>query len=395
MPAPRRVALALLAAVLLTVTGCTAAGPKPGAPSASPSASAATASTVANGWTELSPPAKDARVTVFVRVGKRMLALGSRPGTSGRAPAAWSTTDLRTWTPLSVHAVTGYGHVAEFVMAASAGGRVFAYGQAFGGAHSNPRPTVWGGGIRSLTEHEQPFTMFGGEDALAVSAEAAHGSTALLAGSWLGASGRYGATVWLSASGGMWTRYADLPGLASDPGEQTSALAAAGRTGGYMLVGASAHYEQSGPPSTPLAWLSATGHSWDRVGLPTTENSEATAVACGGSACTIIGSTLASSQHLLCWSMSTVGRATPATDGPGQGLVQVTDAALIADRTWIVADVDHVARLFTVGTDCSGWTSLPLPVDVEAAAIGAFGDGVVLTTTGSGGSRLWERHASD
>jgi hypothetical protein len=390
MPAPRRVALALLAAVLLTVTGCTAVGPKPDAPSTS----AAAAGTVAHGWTELSPPAKGARVMVFVHVGKRMLALGSRPGASGRAPAAWSTSDLRTWTPLAVHAVTGYGHVAELVMAASAGGRVFAYGQAFGGAHSNPRPTVWSGGIRSLTEHEQPFTMFGGEDALAVSAEAAHGSTALLAGSWLGASGRYGATVWLSASGGTWTRYADLPGLASEPGEQTSALAAAGRTGGYVLVGASAHYEQTGPPSTPLAWLSASGRSWERVGLPTAENSEATAVTCDGSACTIIGSTLAASQHLLCWSLSTAGRAVTATDGPGRGLVQVSDVALIADRTWIVADIDHVAKVFTVGTDCSGWTSVPLPVDVETAAIGAFGDRVVLATSGSGGSQLWERRTS-
>ncbi|NNC13599.1 hypothetical protein HII28_17165 [Planctomonas sp. JC2975] len=408
------------AVALVALVGCTASEP-------GPSPTRSTSEVVSQGWTEIPVPTAGARVLVFLIVGNRTLALGSVWHGSTRAPAAWSTTDFARWTALTVHPVTGYGRLAEFTMGAvdttdrHTPGRIVAWGQAFGGAHSNPRPTTWTGSPGAphtsgmLTEHEQPFTMFGGEDAIATDAEAAYGGTMLLAGSWdsrttLDGPGRYGAAVWLSGSGTTWTRHTDLAGLSSSNGEQTSAVGAAAGPTGFVLVGASARYGQSGPPSTALAWFSNDGLAWQRVALPNAESAVASRVACGSRACTMIGSTFASEQHLICWRTDAAGRVTETSDGPGRGLVDVTgvvaeqasvadapttsgaDAANAAtDRIWTVADFDHVARLFTLSSDCSGWTPMPMPTKAETAVVTVLHDRVVMATSNSDASRLWVR----
>jgi hypothetical protein len=387
---PRRLRMLLRGAAasvaLAMLTGCTTLTDRPTpAPTAQPSGH------VANGWTSIPLPSIGARVLVLLHDGVRMLALGSVPHSGHRAPAAWSTEDLVHWQTFAVHAATGYGRVAEFTMAASSGGRVVAWGQAFGGSHSNPRPTIWTADATSLREHEQPFSMFGGEDALSTDAEAARDGTTLLAGSWKSGSGRYGATVWLSRSGATWTRHADLAGLESEPGEQTSALGAAATRAGFALVGASAHYGRPGPPSTPLAWFSTGASGWSRVVLPTTASAVASRVACSAGSCVELGSTLASDQHLLCWRTDATGRVTGASDGPGHGLVEVTDAVRTADRIVAIVDIDRVAQLYSVGTDCSGWIVLPLPAKAETAVLAGVDGRMLLATTGDGTSRLWVR----
>ncbi|MHA7984354.1 hypothetical protein ACX9R5_00990 [Rathayibacter sp. CAU 1779] len=419
----------IAAAVALTaVVGCTASEPRS---VLGPSATDARSEAASAGWTGIPLPATAARILVFLIAGDRMLALGSMPHGSARAPAAWSTTDLEHWTELTVHPVTGYGRLAEFTMGAvdttDRHGdleRIVAWGQAFGGAHSNPRPTTWTGhpGTQrrpgALTEHEQPFTMFGGEDAITTDAETAYGGTMLLAGSWdsrvtLDGPGRYGAAVWLSGSGTTWTRHTDLPGLSANDGEQTSAVGATAGPAGFVLVGASAHYGRSGPPSTPLAWFSSDGLAWQRVTLPDAESAVASQVACWSNACAVIGSTLASEQHVICWQTDATGRVTATSNGPGRGLVDVT-GVVVADpasgshaagtnaidashagteRLWTVADLDHVAQIFTLSSDCSGWTPLPMPAKAATAVVAVFHDRLVLATTGGTASRLWVRDA--
>lgn len=368
--------------VLTGMTGCAVdrAEPRPGA-------------TASDGWSSIPLPAKGARVLVLLGAGDRMLALGSRPTASGREPAAWSTPDLRRWTALTIHPVTGYGRVAELVKGAVTHGRVVAYGQAFGGAHSNPRPTVWNGTLHALTEHEQPFTMFGGEDALDVAAEAADDRTALLVGSWLGMSGRYGATVWRSASGTTWRRYADLASLASAPGEQTSAAGVAASTHGFVVTGASQHNTGSGPPSTALAWISGDGSTWSRIALPAAESAVASRAACTATACVVIGSTLAATQHALCWSLDNGGRVIAASEGPGEGLVEATQVVAAADRAWAVVDVDRVAHAFAIDQGCTDWHEITLPGKAETAVLNDFHGRLVLAETGSEDSRLWVRTA--
>jgi hypothetical protein len=343
--------------------------------------------TAAVGWTAAPLPAPDARVLVLLPVGNELLALGSLPGPDGHVPAAWATSDAQSWRALPLTSATGYGAQAELVMAAADGPRVAAYGQAFGGAHSNPRPTLWVGTTAGLVEHEQPFTLLGGEDAIATDAEAARGGTFLLAGAFDGASGRYGAAIWKSADGARWTRDADAPGLASASGEQTFARGATAAVDGFVLLGSSLG---AGARTEPLAWTSSDGASWRRIALPSTDSATASAAACDAAGCTVLGNTASADQHVICWTL-TGAQPGARADGPGHGLVEVGQALLMAGRVYVVSAVDRVAHLDTVGRDCSGWAPVELPVPSAVAALGPLGTRLVLATTDDAASKLWLR----
>ncbi len=342
---------------------------------------------VVAGWTSLTPPAPDARVLAFLPVGGELVALGSVPGPDGRAPAAWATADAHSWRALPLTSATGYGAQAELVMAAADGPRVAAYGQAFGGAHSNPRPTLWAGTAAGLVEHEQPFTLLGGEDAIATDAETAHAGTFLLAGAWDTAGGRYGAAVWTSQDGVRWTRDADAPGLASAPGEQTFARGATAGPDGFLLLGSSLGADAR---STPLAWTSPDGQAWRRIPLPSAGSATASGAACDAAGCVVLGATADADQHLTCWTLAD-GRPGLRADGPGRGLVEVSQALLVGGRAYVVDAVDRLAHVETVGRDCTGWASVPLPVASSGAALAPIGARLVLATTDGAASALWLR----
>lgn len=376
-----RAVVALVA--VLSLAACTTSH---GRPAPTPPSHAASA-----GWHELALPATGARVMVLTPFDGGLLALGSVPAPAGRAPAAWTTTDATSWHRLALHPVTGYGQQAEFVMAGVAGMHIAAYGQAFGGAHSNARPTLWEGGTGGLTEHEQVFTLFGGEHAIATSDEAARPGQVLLAGSWDEAGGGYGAAVWTSPDGATWTRYADVPGLASRPGEQTAADGAAATPTGFLVVGNTQRAGNGTVDTDALTWTSATGRDWTRSTLPSVGPASATRAACDTSGCVVAGNTATAQQHLLCWSIDPSGQASPAGSGPGHGLVQVRQVLTQPDRAYLLSDVDRVIRLDSVARDCTGWTSIPVPERAQDAALARLGDHLLLATTGTGSSRLWLR----
>ncbi|MGW4531734.1 hypothetical protein ACWEOI_12370 [Nocardia sp. NPDC004340] len=117
-------------------------------------------------WRELPLPQPGARILAFAPTpGGGVLALGSIPAADVRAPAAWSTTDGTHWIPVPVHPETPYSARAELISAGT-GEHTVVLGRAFGGAHSNPRMSVWSGDTHGLTEHEQAFEMFGGPHGL-------------------------------------------------------------------------------------------------------------------------------------------------------------------------------------------------------------------------------------
>ena len=328
----------------------------------------------------------------IVSTGRTLLAFGSVPKGSARAPAAWTTTDLGHWSRVRTHPVTGYGGVAQFIMGADAGSRVVAYGQAFGGAHSNPRPTTWAGDVQHLGEYEQPYTLFGGEDAIGVDAMTSHAATVLISGAWDGPEG-YGAAVWLTRDGIHWTRIADAPGLASARGEQTFASGATSAPDGFHLVGSTTRTDGRGPATTPLAWHSADGSAWTRTSLSTTTDAAARAAECTGAGCTIVGGTLGASQQLRCWRTDAAGAETAASAGPGHGLLDVQQVVRTGGGELVVGAVDHVAALWTVGPDCTGWAAVPSPASTEDATAGVLGSVILLATTTADASRLWTRPA--
>ncbi|AKU15181.1 hypothetical protein [Luteipulveratus mongoliensis] len=292
--------------------------------------------------------------------------------------------------------VTAYGQLAELVMGAVRGSRVVAYGQAFGGAHSNPRPTTWTADVTdqggTFVEHEQSFTMFGGEDAISVNAEAATASTAVLVGGWDGPGGRYGAASWTSPDGVTWTRHADADGLSSAVGEQTAASGVTSTGSGFVALGSTMRGDAGGLVVVPLAWLSQDGVGWRRVALPASGPARADVAGCDGSGCVVVGGTQTASQHLLCWTLSPSGRPGAGASGPGSGLVQPGSVLLRRGEAYVLHQVDHVSRLATVSRDCTRWAPVSLPVKTQDAALGLVGDRLLLVSTESARSRIWLRN---
>jgi hypothetical protein len=369
----RRRWLITLAAVL-AAAGCTAQPPAP---------------VVSNGWREVPAPAAGARVLAIVPDGRGLLVVGSVPGPQGRAPGAWTTTDATTWHAVPLQPHTYYAYQAELVTVGVAGGRVTALGQAFGGAHSNPRMTVWSGDDTGLVEHEQPFEMFGGPHAITVGDAAALPGTALLVGQWDGPTGRYGAAVWTSPDGAAWRRDAADPALASAPGEQTSALGVGTGAAGFLVTGAT----QQGAQLLPLLWVSPDGRAWRRISLPTLNQAgvEANHVACDGTGCVLAGAAISDNWRAVCWPLTTGLTAGAAHGGPTGDTLAVSQVLLHGNEVLDALRVGGTARLESISRDCMHWREVALPVRSDEVRVGTLPAGLLLATTDETSSRLWLR----
>ncbi|MGV9666330.1 hypothetical protein ACWDUL_36135 [Nocardia niigatensis] len=330
-------------------------------------------------WREVSLPQRGARVLEFAPIPGGVLALGSVPSADGRAPAAWSSPDGVRWNTIPVRPDSPYGALAELISAGT-GTHTVVLGQAFGGAHSNPRMTIWSGDAHGLAEHAQAMEMFGGPHAIAVTAAAARDGTDLLVGGWDGDSGRYGAAFWTSADGADWQRHADDPALSSAPGEQTGVAGAGAGPQGFVIVGETLRDNVL----RPLEWTSPDGFGWQRHELPGS-NAVAARVGCDSTACTVLGQSIGAAPHVLCWP-STAAVAVP---GPGASTVDVLQVLPTASRVLVLMALDHVVRLASLTANCTEWQQLPLPGSVPIARMITLPTGLLLATTGQDRSRLW------
>ncbi|KAA2255986.1 hypothetical protein F0L68_27800 [Solihabitans fulvus] len=363
---------AVVTALAVAIVGCATPRPTPG-----PN----------GGWREVPPPTAGARVLAVARIGAGVLVSGSVPGPQSRAPAAWTTTDGTHWQAVALRPNSPYAGQAELTQLGVAGGEVTALGLAFGGAHGNPRLTVWRGTATELVEHEQPFELFGGPHALAVNGLAAVPGTALLVGQWDGASGRAGATAWTSADGALWRRQADDPALASAVDEQTSASGVAATSAGFLVAG----HVLRGAELTPSAWDSADGVLWRRLPVPA-GGGAATAdrVACAGEQCVLVGAAVGARWTAMCWPVASgaVGQGLP---GPSGTTVQVSQVLSRGTRMVAVLRVDGTARLGSTDRTCADWQDLTAPVGSRDAVLGDLPGGLLLATTDQDSSRLWLR----
>jgi hypothetical protein len=331
-------------------------------------------------WREVAAPAPGARVLEIVPFGDGVLALGSVPQGNDRAPAAWTTDDGIRWRAVPVRPHSGYAFVAELISAGT-GDRLLVLGQAFGGAHGNPRMTVWSGDAGGLVEYPQVVEMFGGPHAIAVTGAAALGGTDLLVGGWDGPGGRYGAAVWTSGDGARWQRHSDDPGLTSAPGELTGAADVTVGPPGFVIVGQSLR----GGATQALQWISRDGITWRRIELPGAD-ALASRVGCDMRGCVVLGQTTGLTPHLRCWTGSDT-----AVDGPGATKVDVSQIIVRAGRVLAVVRMNGVVHLTALTTDCTDWHEISLPVRTTGAQVGVLPFGVLMATDDGGSSRLWVR----
>jgi hypothetical protein len=337
-----------------------------------------------NGWQEIAAPAAGARIVALAGVGDRLMALGSVPGPDGRAPAAW-TTDGHGWRPVELHPTTGYGKQAEFTRYAVLRDRILVWGLAFGGAHSNPRPTSWAGDADRLTEYEQGMETFGGPHAVGQYGEAGARDTGLIVGQWDRAGGGYGAAAWTSTDGDTWTRVDD-PALTGGTREQTSAEGVAAQGNGFLIVGNSI-----GDRMQATAWSSPDGSSYRRLTVPDAAGAEATKVDCAtGAVCAIVGARTTGRRQAVCWPVHGPSIGKPTT-GPTGDTLDVLQVKASGSRTAVLLRVDGHAQLYELG-GCQSWQPDPLPATSRDAGLGVLPDGTeLLATSDPTSSHLWTR----
>jgi hypothetical protein len=215
----------------------------------------ACASAPGNAWTEASLPGPGSRLLRdAVACGEHWYVVGGRAGGGGEtSPAAWDSTDGRTWRSLTLHPLPGsyYGPRSVLYAVACARDRIAAVGSVGGGAHGNPRVSTWyQRPDNSLAEAAAPFETYGGDTAVDVGRIAGGPSGFLLAGNRTS-----GAAAWLSPDGTSFRLFENAPGLAGAFARDGAVL-----EGRFVLVG--------GLGDAPAAWSSPDGTSWQRVGMP-------------------------------------------------------------------------------------------------------------------------------
>lgn len=185
---------------------------------------------------------------------------------------------------------TPYGQLASLV-AVSVSDRAYALGTARGGAHGNPRWTVWTSNARGdpLIEHEQVFWVFGGHESGTMVAQVATPSGPIVVGSWAGAVGM-DVTLWSSDPDGARYTRRDSAGteLASTATRQYEAHGAAADGDLVVIAGEQLDLDRE-LLRQPVAWLwEGADRPVRRVELPAPEGRADSAV-CGAGRCWVAG----------------------------------------------------------------------------------------------------------
>jgi hypothetical protein len=259
----RRPVLAAMACAL-ALAGCTSG--KAAAPPEQPAP-------IQLGWQEVGlpmPPGAPGRIAVrdAVACGGSWYVVGAVLGAGDASrPAAWRSTDGRTWRAMNPQPFSFYGKLQTLYTAACKDGLLATIGAKSGGAHGNPRISTFYSSGDNLVEVGAAFTLYGGSEQVNL------GRISVGPKGWLIAGNRVtGAAAWLSSDAKTFEIVEKAPGLASDAGLDT--LAEDGYVGddGYTLVGGALPHGRL--DHDPFVWTSPDGHAWTRIALPHDEQYE-------------------------------------------------------------------------------------------------------------------------
>ncbi len=385
----RRTALVALAApaalLALLAAGCTGSSERRAAPRPSPRPEPLT-------WTaeRVLPGVRPGGITTdptsgLVYVGGSTPAVRS-PAYDGpiyaevkRRPVLWQRDLGGRWRETHLHVTSFYGAQAT-LSSVSAAGRVMALGTAIGGAHANPRPSFFTGAAGGLSEHTQAFEVYGGPNALAITAAGAGAREFVMVGQWAPDRHQASGAVWTSPDGESFVRHDAIPGFgdSADGRRTTSPFAVSTLDGAFVIVGSTLSIGGGDLTIDPGLWLSADGTRVraGTMGRPAGTSGGPTALACQGSA--------TSSQP--------VGTAGPGAAGClAAGMVQSAGASRLA--AWRVSA--HPAATGSL-VDVRGCPTPPPAPQLGSAApgpreatvrvaIGPDGSGWLVASTGSAG----------
>ena len=176
-------------------------------------------------------------------------------------PAAWRSTDGRTWSSIPITATTYWGQRAILASIACSGDRITAVGARSGGAHGNPRVTTFAqvgrAGTTGLHDVVAAFSQYGGDKATNVGPIAGGDDGWLITGNRTS-----GPAVWTSDTGVDFVRHEDTPGLADTATFTSLAQAAAWDGSRWVVVGGG--NVRGKLNREPVAWTSVDGETWAR-----------------------------------------------------------------------------------------------------------------------------------
>jgi len=308
-------------------------------------------------WTRIAL-AEGTAPSALTPVGDSLL-VGGQSSTDGDHPVLFRIEATGAVRPVPLRPNSPYAKVADLSSLASDGTRVFALGEAHGGAHSNFRWTAWSGSVKALTEHPQTFETFGGISAGSLLDIVATTDGPVIVGSWSAVTGRgLDAAIWLPR-GQTWQRQKSAGGALANRDEQQVAPRAASAHGSTMTITGSVITFADGVQQSAAIWTwPSRDAAWQLSRLPEPgDRSEALSSACAEQ----------------CWVSGYVdGQLALWRSGPGDPVRETTlpVAAIDIDgpgpRTIIVGGQPGV--LFSHGgttrllrPDGSGWRTLTAP----------------------------------
>lgn len=357
---------------------------------------------VSLGWQELTlpvPPGNPGRLALRTAIacGSSWFLTGGVIVTQEESrPAAWTSTDGKTWRLLNLDAKSFYGKQSVIYAAGCKDGQLAMIGAKSGGAHGNPRVNEWYQRGDTMVEVETAFSLYNGSEAVNVARIAGGPKGWLIAGNRI-----YGAAAWISADATEFKLIQGAPNLASDPGMDTFAQDGIATDQGWMLVGGGTtvgHIDRD-----PLAWTSADGTQWQRVALPHDSTyEELQRVVRVGDRFVALG---------LHGSAFGAWRGDPAQPGSWQdagrfgaednnGLGDVRSAAVSGQRLFVAGNLGQRYGLWTSDDAAGSWRPVGLPPGPHpsgsdrAMAVAVSGDTVILTGDDGQQGRIWLGHYS-
>ena len=288
------------------------------------------------------------------------LLVGGRSSVQGNHPVLFQIGATGVVRPIPLRPNSPYAKVADLSSLASDGTRVFALGEAHGGAHANFRWTAWSGSVKALTERPQTFETFGGISAGSLLDIVATTDGPVIAGSWSAADGRgLDAAVWL-ARGQTWQRQESTGGALANRDDLQVAPRAASANGSTMIITGSVITFGDGVHQSAATWTWPSRDApWQLTRLPDPGGrSEALSSACADQ----------------CWAAGYVdGQVAVWRTGPGDAARDTTlpvdahrrrrprtaDDHASAGRPGVLFSHTGVSRLLL--QDGSGWRTLTAP----------------------------------
>lgn len=315
-----------------------------------------------------------------------MLVAGARDG----GPALDLVNPNGTRDTFDLIAQEPYARTATLTSLVTVNDSIDAIGVQTGGAHGNPRWTVWQGSVTSqqLTSHPQGFFTFGGHDAGPLLGLASWRDRPVIVGSRTTATGSR--LVVYSVEGTTWSAPPTSPAAVSSDSSRELGFTAATNAQEYLVITGDELRLAPELKQRPALWLGIDDQHWTQVTLPVPDGgsglARATGVACEAHRCWVTGWVHGAA---LAWQVTLAAAGSATTSEPVRLADDASDSvdpsALIALSSGRpVIAVNAVQPIVTIRCSNGRWHNWDSPGPITALQTTA-GQVTIIS-----GGQLWE-----